>query len=208
MAKALTLRNTEYSYGLIAILLHWIVAAAFIVNYGLIYYREWFTEPRSDEGRALFSHHTTIGISVLVFVALRIVWKMMNRQPKDVPGTRLEHLLAHAAHVLLYLVMIVVPLSGYLGTGGPSQLFYAIEIPRFADTWLFRTIIEGWMGLTWEEFEKPMDFIHKQGGAYVVWVLIAAHAGAAFYHHFVRRDIVLKRMISPTLVDLEEDQPG
>lgn len=45
-----------------------------------------------------------------------------------------------------------------------------------------------------------MDFIHKQGGAYVIWVLIAAHAEAALYHHFVRRDIVLKRMISPSLI--------
>ena len=91
--------------------------------------------------------------------------------------------------------------AGYFGTGGPSQLFFAIEIPRFADTQIFATVVEGWMGLTWEQFEKPMDFIHKQGGAYVVWVLIAAHAGAAIYHHFVRKDIVLKRMSSPTLVD-------
>ncbi|MDF1686535.1 MAG: cytochrome b561 [Parvibaculaceae bacterium] len=45
-----------------------------------------------------------------------------------------------------------------------------------------------------------MDFIHKQGGAYVIRVLIAVHAGAALYHHFVRPDIVLKRMISPSLI--------
>ena len=82
MAKALTLRNTEYSYGLIAILLHWIVAAAFIVNYGLIYYREWFTEPRSDEGRALFSHHTTIGISVLCLL-------YTSPSPRDQRGSRM-----------------------------------------------------------------------------------------------------------------------
>ena len=106
----------------------------------------------------------------------------MSSQPQNVPGTKLEHLAAHAAHILLYCVIIIVPLSGYFGTGGPSQLFFLIEIPRFADTYLFSTVVEGWMGLTWEQFEAPMDFIHKKGGAYVVWVLIAAHAAAALYH--------------------------
>ena len=77
-------------------------------------------------------------------------------------------------------------------------MFFLIEIPRFADTYLFSTVVEGWMGLTWEQFEAPMDFIHKKGGAYVVWVLIAAHAAAALYHHYIRKDVVLKRMLYPS----------
>ena len=194
---SIPLKNTENSYGLIAILLHWIVAAAFIVNYGLIYYRTWFTERSSDLAKTLFSNHTAIGVSVLVFVLLRVLWKLMNKQPKDVPGSQLEHFAAHGAHILLYIVMIVLPLSGYLGTGGPSQLFYLIEIPRFADTQIFQTVIQGWMGLSWEQFEAPMDFIHKKGGEYFVWVLVLLHAGAALYHHFIRKDTVLKRMIVP-----------
>ena len=190
-------KNTNYSFGLIAIILHWIVAIAFIVNYIIIYYSDWFVEPKTDLAQTLFSYHTAIGVSVIVFVVLRIIWRFMNTQPKNVPGSKLEHLAAHGAHILLYCVMIIVPLSGYLGTGGPSQLFFFIEVPRFADTQLFLTVIEGWMGLSWEQFEAPMDFIHKQGGAYVVWVLIAAHAGAALYHHYIRKDVVLKRMLKP-----------
>jgi cytochrome b561 len=81
-------------------------------------------------------------------------------------------------------------------------LFFAIEIPRFADTGIFTTIVGGWIGLTWKEFEQPTDFIHKQGGAYVVSPLIAAHAGAALYHHFVRNDIVLTRMLSVDMYEL------
>ncbi|GAB5451175.1 MAG: hypothetical protein Hals2KO_15030 [Halioglobus sp.] len=121
----------------------------------------------------------------------------MIKQPNEVPGSRLEHLAARGAHIMLYAVMIILPLSGYLGTGGSSQLFFFIDIPRFADTQVFTTVVEGWMGLDWDQFEAPMDFVHKQGGAYVVWVLIAAHAGAALYHHFVRKDTVLKRMLWP-----------
>jgi len=190
-------KNTEYSYGLIAIFFHWIVAVAFIANYIIIYYSKWFTVPKSDIARTLFSYHTAIGVSVFVFVILRVIWRLMNKQPKDVPGTKLEHIAAHGAHILLYFVMIIVPLSGYLGTGGPSQLFFFIEIPRFADTQIFSTVVEGWMGFSWEQFEAPMDFIHKEGGAYVVWVLVVAHAGAALFHHFIRKDVVLKRMLSP-----------
>ncbi len=203
--QTMPFKNTEYRYGVIAIAFHWIVAAAFLTNYALVYYSEWFVEARSDTARQLISYHTAIGVSVFVFVLLRIVWKWMNRQPADVPGSRFEHLAAHGIHLLLYAIMIIMPLSGYLGTGGPSQLFFTIEIPRFADTSIFTTVVEGWLGLTWEQFEAPMDFIHKKGGAYIVWVIIAAHAGAALYHHFIRRDIVLKRMLSPSLVDEKLD---
>ena len=190
-------KNTEYSYGFIAIALHWIVAFAFIVNYAIIYYRDWFVVARTDQAKTLFSYHTAIGISVIVFIVLRIIWRFLNKQPNEVEGSRLEHLAAHAAHIMLYAVMILLPLSGYLGTGGPSQLFFFIEIPRFADTQIFNIVVERWMGLTWDQFEAPMDFIHKEGGAYFVWVLIAAHAGAAFFHHFIRKDVVLKRMLWP-----------
>lgn len=195
--KTLPFKNTENTYGIIAIALHWIVAVAFILNYAIIYYREWFVEEGSESIRTLVSYHTAIGVSVVVFVLLRIIWRLMNKQPNEVPGSKTEHFAAHAAHIMLYAVMIILPLSGYLGTGGPSQLFFFIEIPRFADTQLFKTVVEGWMSLSWEQFEAPMDFIHKQGGAYVVWVLIALHAGAALFHHFIRRDAVMKRMIWP-----------
>ncbi len=192
-----SLTNTRDRYGLIAILFHWIVALAFIVNYALIYARDWFFEPRSDAGRALLSQHTSIGISVLVFIILRLIWRRMNRVPEDVPGTRLEHLAAHWMHILLYAVMLIMPLTGYFGTGGPSKLFWSVEIPKFADTWLFTTVINGWLGISWEAFEPVMDTIHKQGGTYLALPLILVHAGAALYHHIIRRDIVLERMIVP-----------
>lgn len=53
-------------------------------------------------------------------------------------------------------------------TGGPSQLFFLFEIPKFSDTQIFQTVVQGWMGLTWAQFEAPMDFIYKKGGAYFV----------------------------------------
>jgi cytochrome b561 len=189
-----SLNNTESTYGLVAICFHWLVAAAFIVNYGLVYYRNLFLVPRSVPAREVMSYHTAIGVSVFVFVVLRVVWKCLQQQPKPVAGSKLQQGTARAAHLLLYGAMVVMPLSGYLGHGRPSQFFFFIEMPRFADTWLFKTVVEGWMKLTWKQFEAPVDFIHQQGGTYVVAVLLCVHIGAALYHHFVRKDDILKRM--------------
>ena len=197
MSQELTLKNTPHSYGLIAIWLHWVVAAAFIANYAIIYYLDWFVELRTEQAKTLISTHTAIGISVIVFVLMRIFWRLTSRQPANVPGTRVEHLAAHLAHIALYAVMIILPLTGYLGTGGPSQLFFAIEVPAFRDTQLFNVLVEGALGMSWDEFEAPMDFIHKKGGEFVVSALILLHAGAALFHHFVRKDDALVRMLSP-----------
>ena len=93
--------------------------------------------------------------------------------------------------------MIIMPITGYLGTGAATDYFFLFEIPKFEDTALFRTVVAGWMGLTFKEFEAPFDFVHKGSGAYIVWVLIALHTAAALFHHFVRGDAALKRMIAP-----------
>lgn len=188
-------KNTDDRYGLIAILFHWIVAAGFLGAYVAVYYRHWFTEYRTPENFTALQIHLSFGITVGVFVLLRIIWKLMNKTPKDIEGgSKLEHKSAHIMHYILYAVMIIMPLTGYFGTGVATNFFYLFEIPKFADTQVFQTVINGWLGLTFEEFEKPIDFIHKKGGAYVVWVLILAHAAAAFYHHYIRKDDVLKRM--------------
>lgn len=199
-------RNSRETYGLIAIWLHWIVAAAFIVNYVIIYYREWFVDDADTLRRSLFSTHTAIGISILVFVALRVLWRLTNPTPKPVPGTRLEHALAQSVHMLLYLVMIGLPLTGYLGTGAASKFFFLWEIPSFRDTALFSSFIEGQFGLSWEQWEAPIDFLHKTGGTYAVSLLIIAHAAAALMHHFVRRDHTLKRMLAPSLAQGSKTQ--
>ncbi|WP_168797749.1 cytochrome b [Aliishimia ponticola] len=195
--SSISITNTRDGYGLIAITLHWIVAAAFIVNYALIYWTQWYVEPRTEEYFGLLSTHTAIGVSVVVFVFLRVISRWMQPVPEDAPGTRLEHLGAHAVHILLYIAMFVTPLTGYFGQGGPSQLFFAIEIPSFQNTWLFQTVIDGGLGISWESWEGVMDYIHKTIAPWVVGLLILAHAGAALFHHVVRRDRVLIRMIDP-----------
>jgi cytochrome b561 len=91
--------------------------------------------------------------------------------------------------------MILMPLTGYLGTGVATEYFFLFDIPKFEDTWLFQVVVAGWLGLSFEAFEEPMDFIHKDIlGAWLVWLLILGHATAALYHHYVRKDRTLLKM--------------
>ncbi|MEG9861655.1 MAG: cytochrome b [Parvularculales bacterium] len=198
----MTIKNTKKNYGLISILLHWIVAFGFLGAYAAVYYRHWFSTggfsmTELNSNMISLYLHLSFGITIAVFVVLRIIWRLMNKTPDDVSGgNKLEHLAAHGMHWTLYAVMIIMPVTGYMGTKLDTNFFFLFDIPKFNDTWLYPLIVEQWLETDWKSFESVMDAIHKNGGAYVVWVLIALHAGAALYHHFIRKDAVLKRMLT------------
>ena len=188
-------KNSTTSYGVIAKTLHWGTALLFLAAYVSVYYRQWFTESKTPENWTALQLHLSFGVSIGVFVLLRIIWRFMNTQPTPEPGTVLEHRLAKLGHWALYAVMIIMPVTGYMGTGVATDFFFGFEIPKFADTWVFTQLIEQGMGLDFKTFEKPIDFIHKDiFGAWLAWILIAGHIAAALYHHFVKKDQTLNRM--------------
>ena len=69
------IRNTRETYGLIAILLHWIVAVGFIASYAAVYYRRWFTEAKTPENWTALQLHLSVGVTIAVFVLLRVIWR-------------------------------------------------------------------------------------------------------------------------------------
>ena len=88
-----------------------------------------------------------------------------------------------------------MPLTGYLGTGVATEFFKLLSVPKFEDTSLFQLLVVRGLGMTFEEFESYIDFFHKRSGRYLVWVLILTHVAAAAYHHYVKRDNTLLRML-------------
>lgn len=189
----MSLRNTVNNYGAIAKWLHWLTALLFLAAYVSVYYRQWFAEDKTPENWSALQLHLSFGVSIAVLVVLRIIWKHSNPTPKPEPGTKQEHLAAKLGHYGLYAIMIIMPVTGYLGTGVATEFFYLFDIPSFKDTALFAETIGKHMEFA--DFEKPLDFIHKDLlGAWLVWLLITGHAGAALYHHFVKQDRTLKRM--------------
>ena len=191
------LKNSPTHYGKVARALHWLTALLFLLAYIAVYYRQWFTEARTPENWTALQLHLSFGVTIAVLVVLRLYWRLTNVQPAAEPGSALMHKAAHLGHLVLYGVLIVMPLTGYLGTGVATEFFFLFEIPKFADTWLFQTLVADGMGLSFEQFEAPMDFIHKQGGAYLVWLLILGHAAAALYHHYHLKDRTLLKMLPP-----------
>lgn len=193
----MTLKNTAYNYGLVARSLHWVTAFLFLVSYCSVYYRHWFTEEKTPENWTALQLHLSIGISLAVVIILRVIWRNMNRVPEAEPGTRLEHLAAHFGHYALYAMMISMPLTGYIGTGVNTEYFFLFDIPKFENTVVFQTLVADGMELSFKEFEKSIDFFHKEiMGSLLVWLLILGHASAALYHHFVKRDRTIVKMTS------------
>ena len=187
--------NTAKNYGTIAKCLHWGTAFLFLAAYMSVYYRHWFTEKDTPENWMALQLHLSIGITIGVVVALRIIWRITNRVPDFEPGTKLENLAAHAGHYALYAIMIVLPVTGYLGTKVDTEYFFLFDIAMFESTSLFGAVIRDGMGMSYEAFEIPLDFIHKQIlGAWLAWVLIAGHVIAALYHHFIKHDRTLRKM--------------
>jgi cytochrome b561 len=188
--------NSRDRYGFIAQTLHWVVALLFLGAFVAVYFRQWVTKAHALPNLFALQAHLTLGLSVLVFVGLRLGWRWRSpMMPEELPGLRWEHVLASAAHIALYGLMLAMPLTGYLGTGVGTEFFGIVTIPRFADTWLFNAVVEQRMGLTFEEFEKPIDWLHKTLGEVMVLVLVGLHVAAAFFHHYVRRDGALQRML-------------
>jgi len=191
----MNIKNTTDSYGLIAKFLHWVTAVLFLGSYISVYYRHWFTEDKTPENWTALQLHLSIGISLIVVVSLRVIWRIINQAPDHEPGTRLEHLAAHIGHYTLYAIMIIMPITGYVGTGVGTEYFFMFDISKFEDTKIFLTLVSNGFGITFQEFEEPVDFIHKNiFGAWLAWILILGHASAALYHHFVRKDRTLQKM--------------
>lgn len=189
------IKNTAENYGTIAKCLHWTTAALFLGSYVSVYYSHWFLEPRTPESFNAFQIHLSIGVTIAVVAILRIFWRLSTPVPNQEPGSKLEHVAAHAGHYALYAIMIIMPITGYMGTGGNINYFFIFEIPKFESTQLFQSIVTNGLGMTFEEFEKPMDFLHKDVlGPWIVWLLILGHVSAALYHHFGKKDRTLRKM--------------
>lgn len=191
-------KNTNSSFGSVTKALHWSIASCFLVAYCSAYYGLWFTIDETYENWVVTQLHQATGTVAAALIAVRVAWRFANILPNPPPGPWFEHLAARVVHAALYVVMIVMPLTGYLGTRRDTEY---LGITRFdhTSTWAW---IERRLGMTWEGFEAPLDYLHRDiGGALLVWMLIAVHVAGALYHHFWRRDDTLSRMLPARRAD-------
>jgi cytochrome b561 len=179
-------------YGNVAITLHWLIALGIIANILLgLYFADL---PRSDPNKFLLTQtHKSIGLTVLVLSLARVAWRLVNPVP-PLPASMNGFLrfMARTTQFLLYVLIIAIPLSGWLYVsasplGLPTMFFGQFawpNIPFLADLPRAQKMPLG------HEFHA----IH----VYLAWsaiVLVPIHILGALYHQFVRRDDVLARML-------------
>lgn len=140
-------------YSLSTRLLHWSMAFCFIGAIVLAYFVIWVLGHDHPQRLPVLNLHWVLGLLVGLLLIPRIVSRLREPRLPAVPGTPLEHRLAHYAHLSLYALMLVMPLTGYVGTRLPTD-FGLFVVPSFKDTALFAWISQTW-NLNWERSRSP-----------------------------------------------------
>ena len=176
------LRNSVFAYGAVAKLLHWVIGLSII---GLLAIGLWMEElPPGPDKWQVYGWHKATGICVLALVLIRIVWRQWSiipAMPADFGS--LERFAAKSTHALLYLLMVAMPLAGWgMSSAGGHEvsMFGYYTLPPLVEK-----------SKVWSSIFHEM---HEIGG-YALIGLIGLHVLAAFYHHFIRKDTILKRML-------------
>jgi cytochrome b561 len=174
--------NPTAAYTRTAIGLHWLVAFAIIGTFALGLYMHEL--PLSPDKLRLYSWHKWTGVTIFLLVLMRILWRLTHRPPA-LPASmpRWQHRAAEAVHLLLYVLMVAVPLSGWLmssAKGFQTVWFGVLPLPDLLDKN--------------KELGELLAFVHKALNLTMAG-LVLVHVGAALKHQFVARDGVLARML-------------
>ncbi len=131
----------------------------------------------------LYSLHKLIGFVIFWLVVVRLIYRFRNGAPADEPTLEWwQKLASHVTHWSLYGLLLVVPLLGWIGVSryGARDVFGLFSLPPL-------------VGQN-QEAAATIFWLHG-AGAILLTLLIGAHVGAALYHHLVRKDGVLLRML-------------
>ncbi|MBL0319023.1 MAG: cytochrome b [Alphaproteobacteria bacterium] len=178
----MSIYNTTNQYGIIAKTFHWGMA---LLIFGMIGIGLWMADlPDSLFKLQIYFWHISFGVLVLFLVCARLLWRWTNPRPL-LPTTLKQWQIdaVHVGHTLLYFMMFLMPLSGWLMTssaGFDVSFFKLFNLP---------TILKPQKAL-FEIFST----IHEIG-AFALIGLIAGHIGAALLHHFYFKDTILRRML-------------
>jgi cytochrome b561 len=173
-------RNTKNDYGLVAIILHWLMAILLIALLILGLYMVGV--PISLKKLKLYGWHKEYGILALMLVMMRLGWRMANTTPA-LSLSRWEVIAARTVHWAFYAFMFALPITGWLITsaaGLPVSFFGWFVLPNLVPS------SDYWM--------KIFQVIHQWLG-YGLIAIIVLHTSAALKHHFINKDNILRRML-------------
>jgi cytochrome b561 len=175
-------KNSNDRYGSLSITLHWLMFILMASVYASIELRVLFPKG-SDPREAMKALHFMLGLCVLLLVILRIYARVSAPSPAIKPAlTYMQNAVAKAGHLVLYALMIILPVLGWLtlSAAGKPIPFFGIELPALitANKALAKTLKE----------------LHETI-AVVGYYLIGLHILAALYHHYFKKDNTLTRIL-------------
>ena len=169
-------------YSVTSLVMHWLIAALILVQILLITAHEATDGPLSRE---FVQIHKSLGLTILLLTLGRIGWRVLNPAiPLPVDMKRWEKVLARGTHVLFYVALIALPLTGWAASSATGReivwfgLFDWPLLPVGGGRDTARTLME-------------VHGLAVKG----LYLLVALHVIGALKHHFIDRDNVLHRMI-------------
>lgn len=180
------LTNRTNSYGWISIVLHWVVAfvviGLFILGLWMVdldYYSNWYHE-------APFIHKS-LGVLLVGTMLFRLFWNTLSPTPRSYGkvDSSVANRLIRGLHLLFYLLVVLIGLSGYLISTAEGQgisVFDWFEVPA--------------LSFAFEEQADIAGEIHLWL-AYTLMIFVGLHALGAIKHHFMDKDNTLKRILKP-----------
>ncbi|MFS8974906.1 cytochrome b [Cupriavidus necator] len=170
-------------YGATAIALHWVVALAIFAAFGLGLYMTGIPGLTPTKLK-LYSWHKWLGVTIFAVAVLRVLWRATHPAPAVAPGTPAwQAKAATGAHHLLYLLILVVPVTGYLYSS-------AAGVPVvYLGLWKMPVLLE-----KNDELKEVLKFAHVWLN-YLMAAVVFVHAAAAVKHQFIDRDGTLGRML-------------
>jgi cytochrome b561 len=177
----MTARTGKTRYSRFAQWLHWVTAIlvliAFIVGEGGPEDRVYSAE-RAGQLRL----HESLGLSVLLIVVVRVLWRVVDPAPEEPPVPAWMRWAAATGHGLLYLLLFAVPLTAIIGAWSEGHALTT-----------YLGAIGPWFGWS-HDFGASISDLHTWLGDAILW-LAGVHAVAALGHHFLLKDRVLVSML-------------
>lgn len=183
-ALELTASNEANRYGRVSRLLHWSIAILFLALIPMGIFTSIIPE-NAPYRLEYYIVHKTLGVTVLALVLVRLLWNKKSKRPAlDSSITSKERKLAHGAHIALYVMMIMIPVTGFIMTSfhGAPTFFFAWELEPL---WGFnKTGVIVW------------GMLHKYLLPYLLYLVLGAHILGALKHHFIdKHTTAFKRMV-------------
>ena len=179
--QSATLSEPAEQYTTTAIVLHWATAALIVAN--LVLGLSMVPLPLSPRKLQWYQWHKWIGVTVFLLTVARLAWRWGHPAPVAVPMPLWQRNAATASHAMLYVLLLMIPLSGWVYSSATGiQVVYLGLVPLpdlVAKDRSLATVLRG--------THLTLNFL--------LFVLIVIHAAAALKHHFGARDTVLVRML-------------